>query len=164
MFTDAVYKAIARHNPTVVLPLLDRVLDDLREQYPSVRKIGATGYCWGGRYSIFMGGKPDRIAAVVISHPSLVQVEEVQPIAVPSLWCNAEKDLAFGGELRVKCEEIVRGKEVETSWIDYEGTSHGFTTRCDETNIKEQKAATKALNDLKAFFSKYLTVESTAHL
>ncbi|RUS30712.1 hypothetical protein BC938DRAFT_479047, partial [Jimgerdemannia flammicorona] len=47
------------------LPLLEAALKDLRDKYPSVRKVEAQGYCWGGKYVVILGSYgPDKISAV----------------------------------------------------------------------------------------------------
>lgn len=138
---------------------LDSVLKDLHEKYPSVKKVGAQGYCWGGKYSVILGSKPDEIAAVAMAHPSLITIEEVGAIKVPSLWCCAEKDSSFSDKLRKQSEEILaKSVELESTFKIYEGTEHGFASRGDEKNEKVQKASIEAMNDMKAFFIKHLDV------
>lgn len=135
------------------------MLKDLHEKYPSVKKVGALGYCWGGKYAIILGSRPEEIAAIATGHPSLVKLEEVEVLKVPSLWCCAEKDSFFTDKLRKQSEEALAKKVgLESTFTVYEGTSHGFAVRCDEKDVKAQKAATDALNEMKAFYSKHLVV------
>ncbi|RUS17008.1 dienelactone hydrolase [Endogone sp. FLAS-F59071] len=157
--TASMVKLLVNHTKATTMLLLDSVLKGLHEKYPSVKKIGALGYCWGGKYAIILGSQPEEIAAVATAHPSFVKLDEVEAITVPSLWCCAEKDAVFTEKLRKQSEEARAKKvELESTFKIYEGTSHGFAVRCDEKDVTSQKAATEALNEMKAFYSKHLAV------
>lgn len=44
---------LVRQREAVTKPLIESFVAMLRKD-PAVQKIGATGYCWGGRYSILL--------------------------------------------------------------------------------------------------------------
>lgn len=39
--------------PLVSKPLLESFVTELRKD-PAIKSLGATGYCWGGRYSVLL--------------------------------------------------------------------------------------------------------------
>ncbi|RUS16238.1 dienelactone hydrolase family-domain-containing protein [Endogone sp. FLAS-F59071] len=128
---------------------------ELHEKYPSVKKVGAQGYCWDAKYAVILGSRPDEITAIATARPSSqITVEEIKAIKVPSLWCCAEKDRSFINNMRIQYEELLANKvDLESTFKIYEGTKHGFVSRGDENNEKVQKASAEALNDMKAFFT-----------
>jgi hypothetical protein len=64
----------AKHGDAVVVPLVRQALADIRAAHPG-QKVGAIGFCWGGRYSILTaGGTPALVDAFAAAHPSRVQV------------------------------------------------------------------------------------------
>lgn len=81
---------------------------ELRSKYP---KVAATGYCWGGYYSIRLAQHDDLVETSVASHPSLVNVpDDIEPIKRPVFFVCAETDQQFGDEKREAAKEILAKK------------------------------------------------------
>jgi dienelactone hydrolase len=64
---------LGKHNAEFTQPIIDAVLDGLRAE--GVTTFGATGYCFGGKYAVELAIK-NVTKAIVISHPSLLQIPE----------------------------------------------------------------------------------------
>jgi dienelactone hydrolase len=83
---------IAKHGPDVVDPVVANTIKALREEY-GVKKIGAVGYCFGGRYVLRFLAKGKGLDAGFAAHPSMVSTEEIEGAAEPLSF-------ALAGELR----------------------------------------------------------------
>jgi dienelactone hydrolase len=71
---------VGRHPPSVGLALTQKVVAALTAQ--GATTFGATGYCYGGRIGMDLAFENVTLKALVISHPSLLQVPadfEVRP-------------------------------------------------------------------------------------
>jgi len=140
-----------KHKESVVLPLMDAVLGDLRSN--GVTKIGAIGYCWGGKYSVLLGGREFYgIQAAVQCHPSMLKKEVVAKLRVPSLWNCAEEDPMFTPKLRKQSEEILKKNRIPHEFIDYPGTLHGFAVRGDVKDEKLKMAVDRTITESSKFF------------
>ena len=74
-----------KHREAVSLPLVQRFLNELRAD-PAHKKIGAVGFCWGGRYAILLTheGAVPFVDAAVAMHPSSLSIPaEIEKIAKP---------------------------------------------------------------------------------
>ena len=85
----------SKHGPEQTRPPLDAVIVALRKE--GVTLFGATGYCFGGRYSVDLALE-GVTKAIAIAHPSLLQVPgdfEVRSNASPTLQvlmdCNINR-------------------------------------------------------------------------
>ena len=59
---------ISTHTKARYLPIISKWFDDVRAER-SLARIGAQGFCWGGRYAIIMGGA-GKVEYFVAAHPS----------------------------------------------------------------------------------------------
>ncbi|KAJ2962449.1 hypothetical protein NQZ79_g2342 [Umbelopsis isabellina] len=134
---------------------LHDVLRELRSKYP---KIAASGYCWGGFYSIRLATHDDVIDCAIASHPSLVEVpKDIEDVKKPILFVCAEEDSQFTDEKREKTKEVLTQKGVDAEFQYYPGTSHGWTVR-GETTGPVAEAAKKAKDDTVNFIRKHFGV------
>ncbi|KAL2919161.1 hypothetical protein HK105_201436 [Polyrhizophydium stewartii] len=147
-----------RHKDSVTVPLLDAVFKDLRENH-GVKRIGAIGYCWGGRYVVLAAAK-GLTDVFVPTHPSGINLDKDIPLTFdkPGLFCMAEKDFTFGPDVAAKAKAMYAaapgGSKAE--FILYPGTEHGFAVRGDMMDDVARKAALKAVTDQVAFFKAHL--------
>ncbi|KAL2919160.1 hypothetical protein HK105_201435 [Polyrhizophydium stewartii] len=149
---------LGRHRDEATVPLLDAVFKDLRENH-GVKRIGAIGYCWGGRYVVLAGirGLAD---VIVPTHPSQINIDEDIPKVLdkPTLYCLSETDNRFPPESVAKTKALYAatpgGSKAE--FITYPGTEHGFAVRGDLMDDVARKAALKAVADQIAFFKTHL--------
>ncbi|KDQ20454.1 hypothetical protein BOTBODRAFT_40628 [Botryobasidium botryosum FD-172 SS1] len=63
------------------LPELISVARALRKE--GFEKVGAIGYCWGGKLCIVAGSSPDTFEAISLVHPAFLTNEDGDKLAVP---------------------------------------------------------------------------------
>jgi len=86
---------LGRHGPDVTDPIISTTIKALREEY-RVKKIGAVGYCYGGRYVIRFLSKDKGLDAGFAAHASLVQANEFEEVDRPlSLAIAGKFDTIF---------------------------------------------------------------------
>jgi len=141
-----------RHSDSKTLPLIDTVLQDLREGPEGIEKICSIGYCWGGRYSILLGST-DKVMAYSAAHPSIVSFpKEFQTISKIGLYCCAEQDNTFPPKKANDVEKLLKDKPFPTIFRHYPGTRHGFGTRGNDSDEVVKKARDDAFQDALSFF------------
>ncbi|KFY08354.1 hypothetical protein V492_06296, partial [Pseudogymnoascus sp. VKM F-4246] len=172
------------HHPGTVDPMLENVLawmqrpvDHADGGLGGVQRVGAIGYCFGGRYvmRLLAAGK---IEAGVVNHPSFFTLDEVSALGRPSVdkakdeeaggnnvkvWkplaiFAAETDDIFPEEKRRATED--RLKEGGVTWMctTYSGTEHGFSVRGDLSDPVVKFARDSALDGAIKWFNEYLPV------
>lgn len=136
---------LIKHREANVYPLMQKFLSHLRAD-PSHKKIGAVGFCWGGRYAILLthtDANPAVDVAVAL-HPSFLSLPgEVEKIARPVAVEVGDSDDIIKIQDVETIKEIFAGKEgceVEV----YEDQVHGFSIRGDLSVEKDKKAKEKA--------------------
>lgn len=92
---------LAKHREGVTRPLIDGFVNTVR-MIPGTNKIGAIGFCWGGRYAILQahgqtktaeGSSIGGVDAVYACHPSLVAIPgDFDPITKPLSLALGTKD------------------------------------------------------------------------
>jgi len=128
---------LARHGADKTRPVLDKVIAALKEQ--GVIKFGATGYCFGGRYTFDLAFD-NIIQCAVVAHPSLLKVPEdletyLAKSKAPLLINSCEVDQMFPKEAQEKADEILGAKFAPGYKREYfAGCTHGFAVRGDMTN------------------------------
>eukprot|EP01119_Soliformovum_irregulare_P017501 TRINITY_DN521_c0_g1_i1.p1 TRINITY_DN521_c0_g1~~TRINITY_DN521_c0_g1_i1.p1 ORF type:complete len:243 (+),score=82.10 TRINITY_DN521_c0_g1_i1:20-748(+) len=150
---EATGKWFGNHDAKTKVATFEKVIAQVRAD--GYEKIGTLGYCYGARAALLLAGEK-KVDAYVVGHPTAVRVpEEIDSISVPGLFLLAETDFAFNEEAEKKTKEVLTAKSgVETQFIKYPGTQHGFAVRGDEHGARDQKA--KALQDTIAFFKSKL--------
>jgi dienelactone hydrolase len=136
---------LIKHREAVSLPLIQKFVSHLRSD-PSHKKIGAVGFCWGGRYAILLAheGADPYVDAAVALHPSFLSMpDEIEKIGKPvSIEVGDSDDIMKMPDVE-KTKEIFKNKpqcEIEV----YEDQVHGFSVRGDLSIEKDRKAKEKA--------------------
>ncbi|KAG2144592.1 dienelactone hydrolase [Suillus clintonianus] len=126
---------LATHGTEVTRPPLDKVIAALKEE--GVTKFGATGYCFGGRYTFDLAFD-NIIQCAVVSHPSLLDLPDdletyFAKATAPLLINSCENDRLFPAEAQAKADEIFGdGKFAPGYRREYfPGCTHGFAVRGD---------------------------------
>ncbi|KAG1823956.1 Alpha/Beta hydrolase protein [Suillus subaureus] len=126
---------LAKHGNEQTRPSLDKVIAVLKEE--GVTKFGATGYCFGGRYTFDLAFD-NVIQCAVVSHPSLLKVPNdletyFSKSQAPLLINSCEVDQAFPTAAQAKADEIFGdGKFAPGYKREYfPGCTHGFAVRGD---------------------------------
>lgn len=123
----------SRHNDKISTPIVDKFMFALRTERPSLGKLGAIGYCWGGKFSVLMGGKLAKertstvksndsnnnneriltptVDCIVACHPSMLTVPaDIENIIVPAFFGLAETDQIFPKKDVEATKTILRSK------------------------------------------------------
>jgi dienelactone hydrolase len=144
-----------KHTESVTKPLVDSFIDHLRTQ-PGVGKIGAIGFCYGGRYAILAAH--DKVDAAVACHPSLVSIPaDFDPVSKPLSLAVGTKDSLLDEASNDQIKEILDKKSVPTEVVKYQDQIHGFALRSDWSSDKDKKAMDDAEKQGVAWFNKYLS-------
>ncbi|KAK3440893.1 hypothetical protein EUGRSUZ_B01151 [Eucalyptus grandis] len=118
-----------------------------------ISKIGAAGFCWGGKGVVELN-KRELIQAGVILHPALVTTDDIKGVKVPIAVLGAEVDENASPELLKQFEEVLAAKpEVDGFVKVYPRTTHGWTVRYKD---EEKAAAEEAHVDMVQWFVKYV--------
>lgn len=139
------------HHPGTVDPMLKKVLawmqrpvDHADGGLGGVKRVGAIGYCFGGRYVMRLLAE-GKIDAGVVNHPSFFTLDEVSALGRPSggkeeggeaggkvkVWkplaiFAAEEDDILPEEKRRATEDRLKKGGVTWMCTTYAGTLHGF--------------------------------------
>lgn len=121
-----------------------------------VSKIGAAGFCWGGKVVVNLT-KHACIQAAVLLHPSLVTFDDIQEVKVPISILGAEIDEHCPPELLKQFEEVLDSKSEVDSFVKiFPGVAHGWSVRYKDEDETAVKSAEEAHRDLLDWFVKYL--------
>lgn len=121
---------IAAHGPDVTDPIIAKAIDHARTKL-GVKKIGLTGYCFGGRYAFRFVSAGKGGDAAFTAHPSLLGDEEVKAVVGPVAIAAAETDSMLNAARRGEVEKLLVGAKVPYQVSLYSGTSHGFGVRAN---------------------------------
>ncbi|RDW75491.1 hypothetical protein BP6252_06633 [Coleophoma cylindrospora] len=128
------------HLPDTVDPIVKTVIDHLRTNL-KVKRIGAVGYCYGGRYVVrFL--KDDSFDVGYTAHPSFITEDELRAIQKPLSIAASEIDTIFTRESRYESEKILADLHHPYQISVYGAVNHGFALRGD-LSIKEVAIAQK---------------------
>jgi dienelactone hydrolase len=70
------------HRPEIIDPVLTSAIKYIRS-IPTVKKVVATGYCFGGRYAFRTLSEGQGVDAGFAAHPSLLEDGEIEAITGP---------------------------------------------------------------------------------
>ncbi|KAM0751010.1 alpha/beta-hydrolase [Meredithblackwellia eburnea MCA 4105] len=147
---------LVRQREAVVKPILESFVNELKKDV-AIKKIGATGYCFGGRYSILLAH--GLVDAAVACHPSFLGVPaDIEGIKAPVSIAVGEKDEMFSAEDQEKTQALFNNelKGVPTQFKVYPDQVHGFAVRGD-INVETEKAAKEAVTEQTVeWFKKHL--------
>ncbi|KAK6614572.1 dienelactone hydrolase family protein [Botrytis cinerea] len=136
---------LVRHREGVTKPLVSSFIAHIRG-VPGTGKVGALGFCWGGRYAILAAhGEVD---AAVACHPSLV--------SVPADFERVTKPLSLAVGIRIIQDLMAKKTELPHELRIYEGQIHGFALRSDWGSDRDKKAMDDCEEQGMDWFNKYL--------
>ncbi|WIA41786.1 hypothetical protein OEZ86_009119 [Tetradesmus obliquus] len=132
----------------------------IKAAYPSVKKVGVAGFCWGGLYSVLLaGGKAPAVNAAVVYHGSLLTRADIEAIAAPINFQQADPALDnqiktdFYKEIKAILDDKAK-KGLDASITYYPNMPHGYSLR--GANATVSASATTAFSSGAAFFKKHL--------
>ncbi|RPA83892.1 alpha/beta-hydrolase [Ascobolus immersus RN42] len=143
-----------RHGPAQVERVLDLTLAEVKRRWGEV-KVGATGYCFGGRY-VFRYLSAGKIAAGVAAHPSSTTIDEIVGAKGPIQIATAATDPSFPPAIRQQAEAALAEK-VPYEMNTYGGVGHGFAVRAsDPSDRRDVYALESAAENAVAWFKFWL--------
>jgi dienelactone hydrolase len=171
---------LARHTPEKVVPILNRVLTSIKEEYADAYENGggiyAAGYCFGAKYALLLGSElhqdvlqgqrdPDTqaeegmvkqcpmVKCAVIAH-GILSKSDLEKVTVPTSVVAVEGDPLFPDEVREAGKKDMEQRGLKHELQLYPGVPHGFAVTGnyeDQSIVEAQKQAfTQMLTWLKA--------------
>jgi dienelactone hydrolase len=113
-----------KHNVSVVDAIVESTIKGMRSEL-GVKKIGAVGYCFGGKYVARFLAAGKGVDAGFTAHPSNLETAELQAIAGPISFAYAETDNSNPPAARHAAEEIFLKKNATYQMNLYAGAEHG---------------------------------------
>jgi len=147
---------LLKHRESISKPLITSFITAIRS-ISGTEKVGAVGFCWGGRYAILAAhGEVDVAYAC---HPSLVAVPgDFEGVTKPLSLAVGDKDSLLGMGTVGQIQDLMAKKtEVPHELRIYEGQVHGFALRGDWSGERERKAMDEAEKQGVEWFNKFLT-------
>ena len=155
---------LARHTPEKVLPILNRVVTSVKEEFADAVSNGggiyAVGYCFGAKYVLLLGSDLDKEAAEgqrnpeaqaeegmarqgpqikvgAIAHGTQISKEEMEAMKVPVCIVAVADDSLFPDEVREEGRKAMEAQKLEHEMKVYPGVPHGFAVLGDyeDSNI-----------------------------
>ncbi len=134
---------------------------------PGTNKIGAIGFCWGGRYAVLEAHGPSSNAegaaiggvdAAFACHPSLVAIPaDFEAVTKPLSLALGTKDSLLDVKSIGQIQDVMSKKtDVPHEIQIYEDQVHGFALRSDWSSEKDKEAMDKTCAQGINFFNKYL--------
>ncbi|KAK3696648.1 hypothetical protein LTR37_017829 [Vermiconidia calcicola] len=169
---------LARHTPEKVLPLLQKVLASVKEEFADAVANGggiyAVGYCFGARYVLLLGSdlhqdvaeglrNPEaqaeegmvtqgpQIKAGAIAHGTQIAKEDMAALKVPVCIVAVENDNLFPDEEREQGRKAMEEAKLEHEMKVYSGVPHGFAVYGDYQDDKIAQAQGEAFQQMLAW-------------
>ncbi|OLL26017.1 Protein AIM2 [Neolecta irregularis DAH-3] len=139
-----------RHNEERTMAILRAYIEALRTEH-GVRKIGAIGFSWGGRYTL----KLEYIEAGIVCHPTGIEAADFDGVICPIHYILTQNELVFSKELQehAKNEAQKRNIEIQITELDAE---HGFALRFEPSDVKSRHAKEQAFEITLGWFRRFL--------
>uniref|UniRef100_A0ACD5TAR9 Uncharacterized protein n=1 Tax=Avena sativa TaxID=4498 RepID=A0ACD5TAR9_AVESA len=145
---------IKTHSPVEAAEKTKALIATLKKQ--GVSAVGVGGYCWGGKVAIELSKSPE-IEVVVISHPSLVTVDDINEVKHPIEILGAELDGASPPPLVHQFEQALdQNKGIDHFVKIFPRVAHGFACRYDAKDPFAVQTAEDARKGMLSWFNKYL--------
>ncbi|PRQ26166.1 putative carboxymethylenebutenolidase [Rosa chinensis] len=118
-----------------------------------VSKIGAAGFCWGGKVVAELS-KGYYTKAAVLLHPSRVTLDDIKAVKTPIAILVAQFDNGTPPELMKQFKEALSTNKIDNVVKIFPGVSHGWTVRYQDNNVTAVKSANEAHQDMLDWFTK----------
>jgi dienelactone hydrolase len=127
---------LAQHDALATDPIVAAAVALLRGTF-GIKRIGSTGYCYGGRYSFRAAGGNGTDVAFA-AHPSLLGDDEIAAVKGPASVAAAETDSMMAPQRRLEIQALLQKTGLPYSFAMYGGTSHGFGVRANVSDPKQK--------------------------
>ncbi|KAA1477425.1 alpha/beta-hydrolase [Dentipellis sp. KUC8613] len=153
----------ARHGPETARPRVDKAIAALRAE--GVTRIGAVGFCYGGRL-VFDLAFDHAVEVAVGTHPSGLDIADIDKYAseatAPLLLNTAEVDSAFPAEKQAHADAVLGGGKFKPGYerTYWEGCKHGFAVRGDLSDPKIKEGKEGSFKATVEWFGKHLNIKA----
>ncbi|CAA0824982.1 alpha/beta-Hydrolases superfamily protein [Striga hermonthica] len=145
----------AKHHAENGITDANKVIEAL-SQSRSINKIGAAGFCWGGKVAVDLS-KPPSVGAIVLLHPTYVNNDDIQGVNVPVSILGGEADTQVNTTMIKGFESVLENTHKVDSFVKiFPGAEHGWTTRYNDTDAAAVERANEAHQDLLNWIIKYV--------
>ncbi|XBJ17903.1 hypothetical protein VPH35_009208 [Triticum aestivum] len=151
------------HSPVEAAEKTKVLITALKKQGAS--EVGVGGYCWGAKVAVELS-KSEEIQVIVISHPSLVTVDDMKEVKHPIEILGGELDQASPPPIVHQFEQTLdQNNKIDHFVKIFPGVAHGFACRYNASDAFAVKTAEEARADMLSWFDKYLKKhqESSLH-
>ncbi|OBT69770.1 hypothetical protein VE03_00927 [Pseudogymnoascus sp. 23342-1-I1] len=158
-FASAAIPFMARNRDVVIRPRIYDFHRAVRADPTTAHlALGSAGYCWGGKYTIYLC-QEGLVDAGFAGHPSkMVFPDDWGKIAKPLSVAVGDVDMVNAIADVRKIEELLGAKtDVETELRVYEGAKHGFAIRADPRDEGQTKSAVGSQKQSLEWFGRWLT-------
>ena len=124
---EAMRAASANHSDGDVINDLQAGIEYLRAQsFVRQGRIGALGFCYGGRMAMLLGARAREVDAVIAYHPGPVTAEEIALLSSPvQVHCGTADGNVPVAQIRA-LEAMLNAQRTPNEVHLYEGADHGF--------------------------------------
>ncbi|CEH12170.1 Predicted hydrolase related to dienelactone hydrolase [Ceraceosorus bombacis] len=147
-----------KHRPSTKYDGFKAFVKALTEE-KKLEKLGAVGYCYGGKMAAYANVN-ELVQAAVLLHPSLISVnDDIKPLKAPTLFLCAESDPVFPDKLREQSQSALatRGSDAPAhEFVLYENTVHGFGARPKLSDPLVKKAFEQSVDRTVEWFQTHL--------
>lgn len=151
---------LQKHPISAVDPIVEATIKEMRTNM-GVKRMGAVGYCFGGKYVVRFLAPGRGIDAGFVAHPSFADAAEVEAIANPLSIAAPEEDQVFPAEKRRETEDILYKKDVPYQMCLYSDCQHGFAVRTDLKDRKKRFAKESAYFQAVRWFDEWVKEPGT---
>ena len=139
-----------RHGDQQTPPLLAQAIAGLRKD-EGVKVVIASGFCWGGRYSLLASyGESPIVDGFAVAHPSRTVAADYASANTPGLFLLAETDSSFPAEVVAEVKTLCKEKDF-TFCGPFPGTNHGYAIRGSDEDALVASARAESVNQLAKF-------------
>ncbi|KAL4887972.1 Alpha/Beta hydrolase protein [Aspergillus ambiguus] len=148
------------NRPSKSWPVVESFFAAVRQKEGAQLPIGAAGFCWGGKHTVFLAhgaevdGKP-LINAGFTGHPSMLEIpQDIEKIKIPVSFAMGEHDSAVKPPQVAQIKTILDGKDGLGELKVYYGVGHGFCVRADTKLLQVDRQATEAEDQALDWFNR----------
>ena len=160
-FIAAAIPFLLRNKDEVIKPRVWNFCTGVRnDPETSNLKLGAAGFCWGGKYTILLSHEQNMIDVGFTAHPSKMKFpDEWEAVKKPLSVAIGDVDLGIKIDMVKDIKALLEKKEdTLCELIIYPGAKHGFAVRADPKDEGQTKSAMEAETQALAWFQKWFAL------
>ncbi|CAM1511776.1 Fc.00g092890.m01.CDS01 [Cosmosporella sp. VM-42] len=148
---------MSRHGRDVGEPLIFDCARVLREKHT---KVGAVGFCYGG-WAVFRLGSsehdPPLVDCITAGHPSLLKMEDIDGVSVPTQVLAPQIDMAYNEDFKVHTFQTMIKKRLPFDYVHFPDVVHSCLVRGSEEQKGEREAMRRGKDAAVAWIKEFLS-------